>query len=82
MNCFKCLCTKCINNCNNLRLNPNEKKISSICLNCDSCYYYDLKKNKSYLKKIFCKNFIISEFYTKEARRRIKIIRNDEKNKL
>ncbi|WP_238886464.1 hypothetical protein [Clostridium sp. YIM B02551] len=69
--CNKCKCNKCINNVDN----PFVEEQKTACFNCDDCYYYDLKENKSKNIKFECDNFIISNSYAKADRKKLKCIR-------
>ena len=68
--CGGCLCDKCANNVECLKVEMGEQK--EPCFNCDYCVNYDGKGK--YNKKYNCDKFIITEHETKKVRERFKII--------
>lgn len=68
--CGGCLCDKCANNVECLKVEMGEQ--IEPCFNCDYCAYYDGKG--SYNKKYKCEKFIITEHEARKARGKLKVI--------
>lgn len=74
MQCGNCLCSRCVNNVEELwrRFRPEEVRES--CFNCDECRYYTGNSSHRTQRKEDCSKFVISEYEAAKRRKKIKIL--------
>ncbi|AIY78877.1 hypothetical protein U728_761 [Clostridium botulinum 202F] len=82
--CDKCLCSKCMKNCETHVSNTTVEEAKTLdepCWNCDECYFYgmDASTLSQRIVRFKCDEFKMSKYYidlyARKQRRKLKIIK-------
>ena len=79
--CTNCLCRYCTKNVEQpcIRVTLEEARKVEPCFNCDDCFLFDRKLQKSVRLKENCNDFVLSNYGAKRNRKHFKLI-NGGKN--
>ncbi|MGF7011951.1 hypothetical protein M2146_002505 [Lachnospiraceae bacterium PF1-22] len=73
MPCANCLCDRCVNNMENMRVEICE--VLKPCFNCDECRHYDNNVMLKDRRREDCQDFTISNHEAMKIRKKIRLIK-------